>query len=152
MMIAGFYRASAAGKLVVCLVLAALPAHATETAIEENFPASPAVAITIDSENLIDLHQSVPDLRIVDARFYEDYVLGHIELSRNLPIHQTDCAALAQIADDRNTAMVFYGNGGEQGASVDAIEVASACGYQRLFWFRGGFIEWQDKDYPYVIE
>ena len=48
--------------------------------------------------------------------------------------------------------MVFYCNGSRAEASIDAIEIASSCGYKRLFWLRGGFVEWEDKDYPYVIE
>ena len=47
--------------------------------------------------------------------------------------------------------MVFYSNGIDGDASIQALDIASACGYKRLFWLRGGFIEWQDKDYPYVM-
>ena len=144
-----------AGGLMVYLAFSSLfssPLNATESSVPTDSHISPALAITIDSENLIELHQSVPGLRIVDARFREDHVLGHIELSHNLPINQTDCESLAQITDDKNTALVFYCNGGQVGASVNAIQVASKCGYERLFWLRGGFIEWQDKDYPFVIE
>ncbi len=110
-----------------------------------------AVAITIDSENLIELYQSVPNLRIVDSRHREDHVLGHIELSSNLPMGETSCKSLAQLAADKETAMVFYSNGIDGDASTQALNIASACGYKRLFWLRGGFIEWQDKDYPYVM-
>jgi rhodanese-related sulfurtransferase len=113
---------------------------------------SPAIAVTIDVENLIDLHQSVADLRIIDARYREDYVLGHIELSSNLPANQTDCKSLSQITADKDTPIVFYCNGKDGDASIEAIQIASTCGYRRLFWLRGGFIEWQDKDYPFVIE
>lgn len=112
---------------------------------------SHAVAITIDSENLIELYQSVPDLRIVDSRHREDYLLGHIELSSNLPMGETNCQSLARLAADKDTAMVFYSNGVDGDASIEALNIASACGYKRLFWLRGGFIEWQDKDYPYVL-
>jgi rhodanese-related sulfurtransferase len=79
-------------------------------------------------------------------------VLGHIELSRNLPANQIDCSSLSRITANKNSALVFYCNGGDGGASIEAIQVASACGYRRLFWLRGGFIEWQDKDYPFAIE
>jgi len=155
MMIAGFCRASVADRLTVYATLATLlgsPLYAAETPRAVTHETSPAVAVTIDSENLIELYQSVPDLRIVDARYHEDFVLGHIELSRNLPMDQTDCSSLARITANKDTAVVFYCNGGDGGASLGAIQVASACGYRRLFWLRGGFIEWQDKDYPFAIE
>ena len=115
-------------------------------------PASLAVAITIDSENLIELYQSVPELKIIDSRYPEDYVQGYIETSYNLPLVDTDCAALDALTENREQALVFYCNGNAADASIAAIQIASACGYHRLFWFRGGFVEWEDKDYPYVIE
>jgi rhodanese-related sulfurtransferase len=155
MMIPGFCRASVAGSLTVYATLATLlgnPLYAAESSPSATFEMPPAVAITIDSENLIELYQSVPDLRIVDARYREDYVLGHIELSRNLPMDQTDCRALSKITANKDTAIVFYCNGVEGGASIEAIQLASACGYRRLFWLRGGFIEWQNKDYPFAFE
>ena len=153
MMITGFWRAAARGGLTLYVVLAFLPG-ATLAASEGSTAGelSPAVAITIDAENLIELYQSVPDVHIVDARHPEDYRLGHIEQSHNLPLHIANCEALAQIIADRDAAIVFYCNGGDADVSLDTLQMASACGYQRLFWLRGGFIEWQDKDYPYVIE
>ncbi len=111
-----------------------------------------ATAITIDAENLIELYQSVAGLKIIDSRLYEDHVLGHIETSHSLPLHQTDCSTLSKLAKSREQAMVFYCNNNVGDASIKAIQIASDCGYKRLFWFRGGFVEWKDKDYPYVIE
>jgi len=111
-----------------------------------------AVAITIDAENLIELYQSVPGLKIIDSRHYEDHILGHIETALSLPLNQTDCKALSKLAKSTEQAMVFYSNNNAGDASIEAIQIASDCGYERLFWFRGGFVEWKDKDYPYVIE
>ena len=111
-----------------------------------------AVAISIDSENLIELYQSVPDLVIIDSRHFEDHRHGYIETSYNLPLASTDCGALGKLAKTKEQAMVFYCNGNAADVSMAAIQIASACGYERLFWFRGGFVEWEDKDYPYVIK
>lgn len=111
-----------------------------------------AVAITIDTENLIELYQSVPGLKIIDSRHLEDHIQGYIETSHNLPLRQTDCKALSKLAKSPEQAMVFYCNGNVGDASIEAIQIASDCGYKRLFWLRGGFVEWKDKDYPYVIE
>lgn len=115
-------------------------------------PESLAVAISIDAENLIELHQSVPNLIIIDSRHPEDYIQGYIETAYNLPRAKTSCASLAKLAKSPEQAMVFYCNGNAGDASIEAIQIASGCGYKRLFWFRGGFVEWKDKDYPYVIE
>lgn len=111
-----------------------------------------AVAITIDAENLIELYQAVAGVKIIDSRLYEDHIQGYIETSLNLPLPETDCAALSKLAKSTEQAMVFYGNNKSGDASIEAIQIASGCGYKRLFWFRGGFVEWKDKDYPYLIE
>ncbi len=111
-----------------------------------------AITITIDAENLIELYQSVPGLTIIDSRLYEDHIQGYIETSLNLPLPETDCAALSKLAKSTEQAMVFYGNINSGDASIEAIQIASGCGYTRLFWFRGGFVEWKDKDYPYLVE
>ncbi|MCG6889620.1 MAG: rhodanese-like domain-containing protein [Gammaproteobacteria bacterium] len=110
------------------------------------------MAITIDSENLIELYRSVPGLRIIDSRLREDHVLGYIEKSYSLPTGETNCESLSSLASDKDQALVFYCNGNGIDVSTRAVQIASSCGYRRLFWLSGGFIEWQDKDYPFVIE
>ena len=111
-----------------------------------------SLAIPINSEHLIELYQSVPDLRIIDSRYREDHALGHIERSLSLPLPDTDCDALSKLVANTGQALVFYCNGGSSVNSTEAIRIASSCGYKRLFWLEGGFIEWKDKDYPFVIE
>ena len=110
------------------------------------------LAITIDAENLIELYQSVPNLKIIDARHGEDRSQGYIETSHNLPLAQTSCKSLRKLTRNKDQALVFYCNGNTTDDSMDAIKIASSCGYRRLFWLQGGFVEWEDKDYPYVIE
>ena len=138
--------------LFAVAILFPLAVIAADEASQSAFPQNLAVAITIDSEHLIELYQSVPGLTIIDSRFAEDYALGHIEKSHNLPLARTDCKSLSKLANSMEQAMVFYCNGNAGDASIEAIQIASSCGYKRLFWFRGGFVEWKDKDYPYVIE
>ncbi len=111
-----------------------------------------AIAITIDSEHLIELYQSLPELKIIDSPHCEDYIQGNIAKPTDLPLMKTNGSALSELANDKEQAMVFYCNGNAAEASNDAIRIASTCSYKRLFWFRGGFVDWQDKDYPYVIE
>ncbi len=138
--------------LVLILMIATPRAAAAESPLQNEAPQSLAVAITIDAENLVELYQSVPQLKIVDSRHPQDYRQGYIETSYNLPLEDTDCAALDRLAQSRDQAFVFYCNGNAADASIAAIEIASDCGFRRLFWFRGGFVEWEDKDYPYLIE
>lgn len=109
-------------------------------------------AITIDAENLVELYRSTQDIALIDSRLSEDRVHGYIEMSHNLPASETDCAALAQLVGDKDRPVVFYDNGKISHDSMIATTIAVLCGYNRLFWFSGGFTEWEDKDYPFVIE
>ena len=134
------------------LVLFSPGALAAKDPLRIEAPESLAVAITIDAEHLIELYQSIADLKIIDSRYREDHTQGYIETSYSLPVAETNCRSLAKLVKSKDQALVFYCNGNLAAASIDAIQAASACGYKRLFWFRGGFVEWQDKDYPYMIE
>ena len=147
-------RSLSAGSAVffTVLILFNPGALASKDPLYIEAPESLAVAITIDAEHLIELYQSISDLKIIDSRYREDHTQGYIETSYSLPSAETDCGSLAKLVQSKDQALVFYCNGNLADASIDAIQVASACGYKRLFWFRGGFVEWQDKDYPYMIE
>ena len=145
---------SAGSGLAVFIALATIfstAAFAADQSLQQA-PKSLAVAITIDSENLIELNHSVPDLKMIDSRYHQDFTQGYIETSINLPLRDTNCGSLKKVAKNKDQVLVFYCNGSLADASIDAIQIASSCGYKRLFWFRGGFVEWVDKDYPYLIE
>ena len=144
-------RACPAVLFAMALLFPALAA-AADTASNEDSPDNLAFAITIDAENLIELYQSVPGIKIIDTRLPQDYVLGYIETAHNLALAGINCKSLSKLAKSAEQAMVFYSNGKAGDPSIEAIKIASGCGYKRLFWFRGGFVEWKDKDYPYVIE
>jgi rhodanese-related sulfurtransferase len=154
MIITGFFEAPRAGRLALFAALTVLQfsLFAAEKSLPVELTAAAAVAITIDPEHLIELYQSVPGLQIIDSRLRQDHALGHIEKSRSLPLNETNCKSLSGFATDNDQALVFYCNGNGVDASTEAIHIASSCGYKRLFWLSGGFIEWQDKDYPYVIK
>ena len=154
MIITNFRRAPWARVLAMSAIFAMLQPSlfAAETSPGKIFSPPAPTAITIDSEHLIELYQSVPGLRIIDSRLREDHVLGYIEKSRSLPLSETSCESLAELTEDSEQALVFYCNGNGIDASTEAIHIASNCGYKRLFWLSGGFIEWQDRDYPYVID
>jgi rhodanese-related sulfurtransferase len=138
-------------SIVLAILIPAVLAAADAPTPSDN-SGSQAVAVTIDAEHLIELYRSLPNLKIIDVRHREDYVQGHIETARNLPLAETDCETLAKLAKSAEQAIVLYCNGNAGDASIEAIQIASGCGYKRLFWLRGGFVEWRDKDYPYLID
>ncbi len=107
---------------------------------------------TLNAEALITLAQGVDDLIVVDSRLPEDRNLGFIGDSYSLTDTDTSCTTLARISSDRDRSLVFYCNGVSCTRSVNALKVARKCGYKQLYWLRGGFQEWQDKDYPYLLD
>lgn len=102
----------------------------------------------VDADALIELAQQQPNLRVIDARIPSDRRYGYIEGSINLPDVQTDCDSLARILPDRQTPAVFYCNGPKCGRSARAIRIAQGCGYQQLFWYRGGITAWIKEGFP----
>ncbi len=101
----------------------------------------------IDAESLIKLAAEHENLVIIDSRIKSDRRQGFIAGSISLPDTETDCFSLFQIINRKNTATVFYCNGPKCRRSDRAIVIASECGYTNLYWFRGGFEEWKNKNY-----
>ena len=101
----------------------------------------------INSEALIQLAHDHDDMVIIDSRIRSDRRQGYITGSISLPDTETDCASLFPVIDKKNTTTVFYCNGPKCRRSDRAIAIARDCGYTKLYWFRGGFEEWKDKNY-----
>lgn len=104
----------------------------------------------VSAEGLIELAEKTPGLLIIDARIRSDRLQGYIESSISLPDVETDCDSLAKIIPEKNTPVLFYCNGVKCGRSVNSSKIAIACGYKNLYWFRGGFEEWQEKKFPFI--
>jgi len=106
----------------------------------------------VTAEELLSLVEATPDLLIIDSRVSMDRKQGYIQGSISLPDEETDCDSLSLHILSKDAPTLFYCNGVKCGRSVKAIEKAKACGYTRLYWFRGGFEEWKDKKFPYLKE
>ena len=106
----------------------------------------------VDAEGVIDIVEKIPDLIIIDSRIRQDRVQGYIEGSMSLPDIETNCATLAMLIPKKTSAVLFYCNGPKCGRSVKASNKALACGYRNIYWFRGGFEEWKNKNYPFLKE
>ena len=106
-------------------------------------------AEVITAEGLLNKVYEYPGLVIVDTRHRGDRVQGYIEGSVNLPDTDTDCSRLAEIISSYETPVMFYCNGIKCERSANAIHKAIACGYEKIYWLRGGFNEWKAKGFPY---
>ena len=101
----------------------------------------------INAEMLIKLAQGHEDLVIIDSRIRADRRQGYIAGSISLPDTETDCVSLLPIVNNKDTATVFYCNGPKCKRSDRAVAIAKECGYTNIYWFRGGFEEWKNKNY-----
>lgn len=115
-------------------------------------PASIKGTTRVDAEKVIELAESIPDLLIVDSRIRMDRKQGFIEGSVSLPDIETDCKSLGKIISAKKAPVLFYCNGVKCGRSVNASREAVNCGYNNIYWFRGGFEEWKQKGFPFIKE
>jgi len=138
-------------KLHVLATICQLPALLlfADTAQANTYISPEAIAgsTTINAESLIQLAQDHDDLVIIDSRIRSDRRQGFISGSISLPDTETSCATLFPVIDKKTTATVFYCNGAKCRRSDNAVVIASDCGYSKLYWFRGGFEEWKNKNY-----
>ncbi len=102
----------------------------------------------VDAESLIDLAQVLPKLVLIDSRIADDRQEGYIEGSISLPDVVTNCERLAKLITQFDFPVLFYCNGIKCGRSAKAIKIAQSCGYNNIYWFRGGLQEWNEKGYP----
>ena len=133
----------------LCLLLILSPSIAT--AEKMTVPDQIQGAKKISAEELITLAETMPDLTIIDSRIKNDRTHGYIESSISLPNTKTDCATLSKIVKALNSPTVYYCNGPKCGRSAKSINIALECGYNHIYWYRGGFEDWKEQNYPFAI-
>lgn len=136
---------------LVLAALAALLTVYTPTMLAREIKLAPPTipgSTKVDAEKLIELVGSIPDLKLIDSRIRMDRKQGYIEGSVSLPDEETNCMSLAKNITTKKSPVLFYCNGVKCGRSVTAVRIALKCGYDNIYWFRGGFLEWKEKGYP----
>ena len=145
---------SSAILFLLLLTLSLLASGTRAQAAEAPMEVEGATRVT--AEDIFRLFDTLPSLVIIDSRLADGpssgRAQGYIESSISLPDIQTDCASLKAAITQKDTPTLFYCNGPKCGRSVKAIAVALQCGYNNIYWFRGGFEEWLQKGYPYIKE
>lgn len=105
-------------------------------------------AKTLNAEEVIQLILTEPRLVIIDSRKQEEYAKGHIQGAISLLDTSMVQASLARLTRTKDTPLLFYCNGIRCLRSSNAVQKAKEWGYTELFWFRGGWAEWQEKLLP----
>jgi phosphate transport system substrate-binding protein len=96
---------------------------------------------------------------VIDARVAAEYAEAHIAKAHSVPYAEKSAKAvsfnplqdrfdLSKLPSDRNAGIVFYCNAGACWKGYKAAAVAIKGGYKKVYWFRGGLPEWQEKAYP----
>ncbi len=136
-------------KPPICIALfAALTITVTATFAQET-PESPLTvngATTIDAHQAKELHDR--DVPFVDVRTLELWEAGHIPRAHFLDLFSAfDEASLLEIGA-KDSEVVIYCAGPSCKRSSKACAKAVAWGFQDVYYFRGGFPEWQAAGYP----
>jgi len=133
--------------LAMCsLMLLPLTLPAAELELPNVIPGT----TTVSAEELIKLAGKIESLLLIDARLSVDHTQGAIEGSISLPDTMTSCNALGKFTTDEHHPILFYCNGPKCERSANAVQIARECGYQNVYWFRGGLEEWKKKNYPFI--
>ena len=112
----------------------------------------PGVTMVTASEVVALQQKSVP---IIDVRLAKEYHERHIRGAQSIPYAEKslkDVAfdpALDQWAGpeklDKAKPVIFHCNGAECWKSYKAAKVALSKGFTTIYWFRGGFPEWESS-------
>ncbi len=132
-------------KLILSIMLLLL----TSSAAANNYTSPDNIkgSTRINAETLINLARNNEELVIIDSRIQSDRRQGYISGSISLPDTQTSCHSLHSTLEKKDKPVVFYCNGPKCRRSDRSVQIAIDCGYSNIFWFRGGYEEWQNKHY-----
>ena len=133
--------------ILFCCILSAGHSSANEKPFA---PGDIPGAVTVSAEEVIKLIFSNPDLVVIDSRKNTEYLKGHIEGAVNILNTVLTVEQLDEIVKDKTSAVLFYCNGIRCMRSSDSVKKALSWGYSNVFWFRGGWDEWNDKRFPVI--
>jgi len=105
-------------------------------------------AIRVGAEEAVELIINMKNLIIVDSRKEVEYLKGHIQGSVNLLDTEMTLEKLSKHVPDKSTPLLFYCNGQRCLRSLRASTKALDWGYEKIYWFRGGWSEWIKKGMP----
>ena len=103
---------------------------------------------TVSAKQLIQLIINNPSLVIIDSRYHQEYIKGHIEGSINILNTDMSKQRLEKITRSYETPIVFYCNGIRCLRSSQAASKARLWGFQHIYWYRQGWVDWVIKQYP----
>ncbi|MFK5893381.1 MAG: rhodanese-like domain-containing protein [Pseudomonadota bacterium] len=104
--------------------------------------------ITVSAKDVIELILNNSELIVIDSRHQDEYNKGHIEGAINVLNTDLTLDDLQRLTDNFLTPILFYCNGERCLRSSQSAIQAKKWGYQQIYWFRQGWIDWIDRQYP----
>lgn len=102
----------------------------------------------VSAEQTVELILANPKLVIIDSRHAEEFAKGHIDGAVNLLDTDTSPETLAKHLASKDAPVLLYCNGERCLRSSNAAKIAVKAGYKKVYWFRGGWMEWLEKKMP----
>lgn len=130
--------------LTLFLLHLAFPALADKPLAPDSVPGTTRVS----AEQAVELILANPKMVIIDSRHAEEFAKGHIEGALNLLDTDTSPETLARHLAGKDAPMLLYCNGERCLRSSHAAKIAVDLGYKKVYWFRGGWKEWVEKQMP----
>jgi rhodanese-related sulfurtransferase len=130
--------------LALLLLHLAFPSLADKPVAPDSVPGTTRVS----AEQAVELILASPKMVIIDSRHAEEFAKGHIEGAINLLDTDTSPEILARHLAGKDTPVLLYCNGERCLRSSNAAKTAVNAGYKKVYWFRGGWMEWVEKKMP----
>ena len=100
---------------------------------------------------------------VYDVRVKEEYDTAHVPGAISVPYGESsakevdfdpvdDKFALDKLPKDKNAALMMYCDGTICWKSYKSAVMAIKAGWKNVYWFRGGFPEWKEKNMPIVAK
>jgi len=122
----------------------------SEQIIEDNNKVNPKA--TFNEAKAITLKQAYAlynkNFLFIDARDYVEYEIGHIQGAISLPYSEFDEYKSVLQSFSKNIPLVAYCDGRDCDLSIMLGDKLFEMGYKQVYIFFGGWIDWQDNNYP----
>ncbi|MGB5278251.1 MAG: rhodanese-like domain-containing protein [Gammaproteobacteria bacterium] len=131
--------------VILLVVLAtALPGHAGDD--DYRAPESVEGATTVTAAQVKELFDA--GVVIVDVRNPRLYARRHIPGAQHLDLKDVFSEASLAAVVNKDEPLVIYCSGVKCTRSSRASARAVSWGYKKVYYFRGGIVEWRDAGYP----
>jgi rhodanese-related sulfurtransferase len=130
--------------LLLTLALIALPAHAADPNYSAPWKVEGATTVSVDEAKWLYDDGAV----FIDTRNPRFYARSHIPGSHHLDMKDGFTAASLAAVARKDQPVVIYSSGEKCARGYRGAVFAVSWGYEKVYYFRGGYVDWRDVDLP----